>query len=304
MGIGMRKKYIQLTEYLTDKDPRVVTLLGDIGVYSFKPTKDKHPNRVHNLGICEPAMISIAAGLALEGLIPFVHTIAPFIVERPYEQLKDDFAYQGLNGNFVSIGASYDDGGLGTTHYCPGDVAALKAIPGFNIILPGTEQEMEALMRSQYDNGKPNYFRLSTQSNREDRAAEFGKALIVKRGGAAAAVVVGPMLDMVLEAAAGLDVTVLYYTTVEPFDRAALRQNCPSRKVLLCEPYYYGVLTTDVLESFEGEPVQVSHIGVPHQFMTNYGTRAQNDENAGISVEHIREKLIALIAAGRDGEKE
>lgn len=296
MGIGMRKKYIQITEYLTDKDSRVVTLLGDIGVFSFKPTKDKHPDRVQNLGICEPAMTSIAAGLALEGLIPFIHTIAPFVVERPYEQLKDDFAYQGLGGNFVSIGASYDDAGLGTTHYCPGDVSVLKAIPGFQIFIPGTEQEMETLICDQYDNGKPNYFRLSTQCNKEDYKVEFGKACIIKQGKSATIVAVGPTLDMVLEAVDDLDVTVLYYTTVEPFDRVTLRHNCSSRKVLLCEPYYYGVLTTDVLESFEGEAVQITHVGVPHQFMTSYGTKDQNDAEVGLSAKNIREKLTALIA--------
>lgn len=295
MGVGMRKKYIQLTQKLTDQDERIVTLLGEIGVFSFKPTKDKHPDRVINMGICEQSIISVAAGMASEGLIPFVHTISPFIVERGYEQLKDDFGYQKLGGNFVGIGASYDDGGLGSTHYCPADVAALKAIPGFQIFVPGTEMEAEQLICDQYDNGKPNYFRLSTQSNREDHQIQAGKATVIKQGTRACVVAVGPLLDKVLEAVDGLDVGVLYYTTVEPFDKETLRRECPSRKILLCEPYYYGVLTTDVIEAFQGEAVQLATVGVPHKFLTSYGTRDEIDADVGLTAENMRKVLLRLI---------
>ena len=295
MGVGMRKRYIQLTDTLTDADPRVITLLGEIGVFSFKPTKDKHPNQVVNMGICEPSIISVAAGMATEGLIPFVHTIAPFIVERSYEQLKDDFAYQKLGGNFVSIGASYDDGGLGTTHYCPADVAALKAIPGFQIIIPGTENEMASLMSAIYDNGKPNYFRLSTQANDEDHDVLFGKATVIRKGDKATVIAVGPLLDMVMEAVSDENVTVLYYTTVEPFDRETLRNHCPNRKILLCEPYYYGALTNDIVDTFPEDFVRIRYVGVPHQFLTTYGTCQQINQAVGITAEHVAQQLAALM---------
>lgn len=295
MGVGMRKKYVQLTEQLTDQDPRIVTLLGEIGVFSFKPTKDKHPDQVINMGICEPSIISAAAGMAVEGLIPFVHTIAPFIIERSYEQLKVDFAYQKVGGNFIGIGGSYDDGGLGTTHYCPGDVLAMKAIPGFQIFVPGTENEMETLIRDQYDNGKPNYFRLSTQSNQSDHEVQFGKATVIKKGSKATVIAVGPALDRVLNATEDKDVTVLYYTTVAPFDLETLRQNDVSRKILICEPYYYGALDTDVIEAFPGENVQIAHVGVPHKLITSYGTRAEIDEDLGITVENISSELSRLV---------
>lgn len=295
MGIPMRKRYIHLTEELTDYDPRIITLLGEIGVFSFNPTKQKHPNQVINMGICEASTISAAAGMASEGLIPFVHTISPFIVERSYEQIKDDLAYQHLGVNLVGIGASYDDGGLGTTHYCPGDVLALKAIPGFQIIVPGTADEMAKLMREQYANGEPKYFRLSTQSNETSRDVIFGKATVIKQGSKATVVAVGPILDKVMAAVQDLDVTVLYYTTVVPFDQMTLRENCPGAKVLLCEPYYYGALTTDILEALSGRNVQIAHVGVPHKFLSSYGSRDQIDESVGISVVNIREVLKGLL---------
>lgn len=295
MGIGMRKQYVLTTEYLTDKDERVITLLGDIGVYSFKYIKDKHPNQVHNLGILEQSSISVAAGLALAGYVPFFHTIAPFIVERSYEQLKDDFGYQKLGGNFVSVGASYDDGALGTTHYCPADVSILKSIPNMQIIVPGTAKELDVLLCSEYDNGYPTYYRLSTETNDESYNVEFSKANVIKRGEKATVIAIGPLLNKVLKAVGGLDVTVLYYTTISPFDIQTLRDNCKSKKILVCEPYYYGAVTNDILSAFEGEALSIEFVGVPHRILQTYGTKDEIDESIGITVKNIREKLTALI---------
>lgn len=103
-------------------DEKIVVLLGDIGVYLFKHIFEEFPTRIYNMGICEQAIISFAAGLSKEGLIPVFYSIAPFVVERAYEQLKIDFGYQKLRGNFISVGASYDYAALGCTHHCPTEI--------------------------------------------------------------------------------------------------------------------------------------------------------------------------------------
>lgn len=87
-----------------EQDKRVALLLGDIGVFGFKKSFELFPDRVFNIGILEQSTIGLAAGLSMQELIPIVHTIAPFLVERGIEQLKDDFGYQKLGGNFVSVG--------------------------------------------------------------------------------------------------------------------------------------------------------------------------------------------------------
>jgi len=104
----MRKQFVATIERLLDEDPRLVVLLGDIGVFAFRIAFKKHPKRVINIGILEQATVSLAAGLAKEGFIPLFHSIAPFVVERAFEQIKVDFGYQQLAGHFVSVGGSYD----------------------------------------------------------------------------------------------------------------------------------------------------------------------------------------------------
>ena len=298
INMGMRQQFTKTMQYLSDNDERCITLLNDIGVFAFRHLKEKYPDRVYNLGILEPASISICAGLSLTGFIPFFHTIAPFIVERGYEQLKDDFGYQNINGNFISVGASYDYSGLGMTHYCPGDVGALMQIPNMQIIVPGTEEEFDSLLRSEYDNGRPTYFRLADVSNTESRNVIFSSAEIIKKGKKGTVVAVGNMLDRVAAAAEGLDVTVLYYTTLKPFDGVTLRENTCTRKILLCEPYYYGVLAGEVIHAFSGEPVRLEFAGIPHQILDSYGTADEMDQNLGMTKDAIQEKLTKMVQEG------
>ncbi len=291
----MRKQFIETIELILPKDERLILLLGDIGVFGFSNILSMFPDRAYNIGILEQSTIGLAAGLAMTGFIPVVHTIAPFLVERSYEQLKLDFGYQKLGGNFVSIGASYDYAALGCTHHCPADVSILKNIPGMEIILPGTAQEFDLLFKKTYANSHPTYFRLSERDNPESHDVVFGKAKVVKKGILATVIAVGTTLKPVLEAVKDLDVTVLYYTTVAPFDWQTLKENSSSGKILLCEPYYTGTLASEIINIFSPKPVAMDFIGVPHEFLDKYGRAEEHDEQIGLTVKNVLAKLNNLI---------
>lgn len=291
----MRKQFVTTVEAAMDADEKLVTILGDIGVFGFRNVFKKHPDRIYNIGICEQASISLAAGLAKMDLIPLFHSIAPFVVERCFEQLKNDFGYQKLAGNFVSVGGSFDYAGLGCTHHCPGDIGVLKTIPGMEIIVPGTSAEFDELFKESYNNNNPTYFRLSEHENKESLPVKFAKANVIKKGTRATVVVVGPMLDTVSEAVKELDITLLYYTTISPFDSDTLRENLSGDKIILCEPFYMGGLSTDIITSLRGRAVSLEYIGVPHKFLTNYGTYQEQRETLGLTVNSIKEQITGYL---------
>lgn len=277
-------------------DSNVVLVFGDVGTYGFRHIQERFPERVHNVGILEQSMVGMAAGLSQQQFIPVVHTIASFLVERSYEQLKVDFGYQGLRGNFVSIGASYDMASWGCTHQCPADVGILKNIPGMEIVVPGTAAEFDRLFKQAYADGCPTYFRLSNAANTESHPVAFGEALVLQKGTRATVIAVGPLLGKVQEACNGLDVTLLYYTTLEPFDQKTLRENLNERLVV-CEPYYSGACAADIAAAAGSRAVAITYIGVPRVFPHHYGTPTDLDAFFRLTVPDIALTIKGVLAA-------
>lgn len=155
----MRKIFPNTVLEIMDKDDRVVVLLGDIGVFAFKDVMEKYPTRVYNIGILEQSMVSVAAGIAIAGFIPIVHTISPFLVARAYEQIRDDFGFQGLNGTFVGVNVYDTSPNLGLTHSCPEDIEMMDRVPFMHTFEPKTPEEFNYLLKENYGNAL-NYFRI------------------------------------------------------------------------------------------------------------------------------------------------
>jgi transketolase len=293
----MRQQLVRTIESLMAEDARLILLLGDIGVFGFRNAFARFPDRVFNMGILEQSTVGVAAGLAAEGFIPIFHSIAPFAVERGYEQIKIDFGYQKLNGIIISVGASYDYAALGCTHHAPEDVAILKTIPGMRVIVPGCAGEFDGLFRQAYQGDQPSYFRLSEQSHSMSISVSFGRATVVREGHSGTIVVVGPLLGTVLNACADADVTVLYYTTLAPFDRETLRSKTTTDRIAIVEPLYEGTLCHEVLSAFGAKrALKILPVGVPHQFLTSYGSAPQQDLACRLDFNSLKERLNEFFA--------
>lgn len=290
----MRKQFVKTIEDILPEDENLVLLLGDIGIFGFRNSFKEFPDRVFNIGILEQSTISLGSGMSSIGLIPVIHTIAPFLVERSLEQLKVDFGYQKFNGNFITVGSSYDYAALGPTHHCPGDVGQLSTIPTMEIVLPGTSEEFDKLFKESYNDGNPTYFRLSEYENKTSQDVKFGKANLIKKGNKALIVCVGNMLQNTIEATEDLDVSILYYTTLSPFDYESLIENF-NEKIIVIEPYYEGGLNYKINKALENKKYSLRNIGVPHKFLTNYGTKYEHDINLELDVQGIKNKILKCI---------
>lgn len=154
----MRKQLAKTCLEIMDKDERVVVLLGDIGVFAFASVFEKYPNRCFNVGILEQSMVGMAAGLAMSGMIPIVHTIEPFLVERAFEQIKDDFGYQELKGTIIGVDVKDTAPNLGYTHQCPYALDMMKFIKGMDVYEPQSPEQFDAILKCNYEN--LNYIRI------------------------------------------------------------------------------------------------------------------------------------------------
>jgi transketolase len=296
MVTSMREQAAATSVELFRRCPDVAILLSEISEERFRPAFELAPSRILNVGIMEQALIGVAAGFAMEGFHPIVHTIAPFLVERPYEQLKLDFGYQQLGGTFFSVGASNDYSTEGATHHAPADVAALLAIPTFQILAPGHPAEVAALLRQTYDNGLPTYLRTTIAENTGPKDVSAGRLEIVRRGTKGTVIAFGPLLDRVLEATREMDVDVLYATSVRPFDRAVLHEVAgTSPRVLTVEPWYEGTVAELLTETFADRSARIGSIGIPKRFAFHYGTPEEHDVENGLDAGGIGRRLRAFF---------
>ncbi len=293
----MRTVFAETASALLDEDPLAAVVLADISADMFGKTAARHPDRVLNVGIREQLMVSVGGGLALAGMRPIVHTYAPFLVERAYEQVKLDLGHQGVHAVLVSIGASYDAAPSGRTHQAPEDVALLDSVPGFSVVVPGHPAEVEALLRGAFGalDGGSTYMRLSTEVNREARPVS-ASLRVIRPGRRAVVVAVGPMLSPVLEAVADLDVTVAYATTVRPFDAAGLRSaEAGSGAVVLVEPYLAGTSSHSVSSALASRPHRLLSLGVPRTELRQYGMPADHALAYGLDAAGIRRSVTRFI---------
>jgi transketolase len=289
MTATMRERFYTRAGRALDEDERVALVMAEIGVASVPEHE-----RVINVGIREQLMIGVAAGLAYEGMRPVVHSYTPFLVERPYEQVKLDLGHQDLGAILVSTGASYDGARSGRTHQAPGDVAVLSALPGWTIHVPGHPDELERLFSAALESDDRVYIRMSEEANLAPVHAD-GLA-VLRRGspGAAVVVAVGPTLDQVLLATAGLDVTVAYTATVRPFDGPGLRELAGGTDIVLVEPYLEGTSAGAIAKALADRPHRLLAIGVPNEEFRHYGTGADHRAAHGLDADGIRERIEAF----------
>jgi transketolase len=282
----MRSRFYDVTAEALDADPDVAVVLADIGVSELP----RHP-RVFNMGIREQAMIGVAAGLALEGYRPVVHSYAPFLVERPYEQLKLDLSHQDAGAVLVSVGASYDGARSGRTHQAPEDVPVVATLPGWTIHVPGHPDEVERLYRRSLAERGRVYLRLSEEMNREPID---GDGLVVLRRGsehAPVVVAVGPTLGAAFTATIDLDVTVAYLATVRPFDVEGLRAVVGGTDIVLVEPYLAGTSSAAVSAALRDRPHRLLALGVVEPELRRYGTGADHRQAHGLDATGIRRSI-------------
>jgi len=301
---SMRQQFADTMLEVGQEDPNLVVLVGDISHFILQPFAKACSGRYYNVGICESAIVTMAAGLAKVGFYPVVHTIAPFIIERSFEHIKLDFCYQQLGGNLVTIGSAFDYSNLGCTHHCYGDFALLKTLPRTQIIYPASPVEFDTLFRQAYRSGKLTLFRIPLHQHGQELSAkgiQFAKGIKVTNGSNLTIVATGPQLSNVLAArdalrGMGWDVEVLYIHTIRPLDTDLIRASVSkTRRVLVIEEHMRsGGLGDDVLRATRDiSDVQYSSLAIPDTFVTAYGSYQDHCDRLGLTRDGILKRVEA-----------
>ena len=155
----MRRRFGKVITELADRDENIFVLVGDIGYRVFDEFREKYPDRFINLGICEQSMIGVSAGMALEGLKPWVYTITPFLIERPFEQVKLDIDQQNANVKLVGF-ADYST--LGPTHAELNGEKLMQLFTNITPLFPKDGDETQSMVYEAYEKKGPAFISLKS----------------------------------------------------------------------------------------------------------------------------------------------
>ena len=298
----MRKTALDCVYKLSKIDERVVFVGSDLGPGVLDKMKTEFPDRFFMEGVSEQYIIGMAAGLAMEGFIPYVNTIATFLTRRCYEQVAVDLCMHDLPVRLIANGGGGVYAPLGPTHLAIEDIAIMRALPNMAVVVPCDADEMNRLMMSTLEWPHPIYIRLAKGGDRvvsaEQNGFELGKSIKMRDGVDGLFITTGVMTQLALETSEilktkGVDVGVLHVHTIKPFDTSGVVSAIESVKAVVTveEHIVNGGLGSAVLESCsELHPEllpKISRIGIPDKFATEYGSQSSLLKHWGITSDNL-----------------
>lgn len=298
----MRKQALDSVYTLANIDERVIFIGSDLGPGVLENMKNDMPERFFMEGVSEQHIVGMAAGMAMEGFIPFVNTIATFLSRRCFEQVAMDLCLQDLPVRLISNGAGGVYAPLGPTHLAIEDIAIMRALPNMTIVCPCDADEMKRFMTKTLDWPHPIYIRLAKGGDKiisnESAGFEIGKSILMKNGSDGLFITTGVMTQLALQAAEkleneGITCSVLHMHTVKPIDENSLFNLIPKVNAVVTveEHTRIGGLGSAILEfcsdSIPEHTNKIFRIGIPDKFAEEYGSQNSLLEYWGITVQNI-----------------
>ena len=300
-AVATREAFGKTLLELGRENPDIVVVGGDLNKSTFANMFGaEFPDRFFDLGPAEQNMMSVAAGFASSGKIPFANTFAVFATGRPFDQIRVNIAQPHLNVKIVATHAGIITGEDGISAHGIEDVALMCALPGFNVVVPADSVETERAVRVAAETDGPFYIRLSRAATpvvHEDGCRfTLGKAEQMRDGNDAAIIACGIMVAKALEAAEalaeeGVHCRVLNMHTVQPLDAEAVTRAARETGAIVTaeEHLLSGALGSLVSQAVAGaHPVPVEMVGLrgyaesgtAQELLTKYGLTAEEVQRA------------------------
>ncbi len=311
----MRKRSLDMVHALARRDERVVFIGSDLSPNLLGEMKKEFPSRYYMEGIAEANVIGMAAGMALDGYIPYVNTIATFITRRCYEQVAVDLCLHDLPVRLIGNGGGYVYAPLGPTHQAIEDIAIMRALPHMTVTAACDAEEMARLMDASLDWPHPIYIRLGKGGDpiisKPERGFEIGKAIDMIDGETGVSDVLlvstGVATTQALKAAGalmadGIRCRLLHAHTVKPLDAPTIVDAASNTRLVVTveEHSVIGGLGSAVLETLSdhmtGAIPPLRRLGIPDRFSAHYGSQQKLMEDCAIHAQGIEAAVRSRLA--------
>jgi transketolase len=212
----MRVEFAQSMIKAFDTNDNLVFITGDLGYMALEKVQERFGERFINAGVAEQNMVTVAAGLAYEGFIPWTYSISPFVTLRPYEQIRNDVCLHNLPVKIVGNGGGYGYGIMGATHHNIEDIGVMRILPNMRVYVPFTTSDVEQAVQQMIADESPNYLRLNMGAKIKEKVSPFAQWRKIKDGRTAVVVGTGPVTENILNSELADDLEV-WLISIFPF---------------------------------------------------------------------------------------
>jgi transketolase len=305
----MRRALIDILLELAETDKRILLLTADLGYTVVERFADAYPERFFNVGVAEQNMVGVATGLAEAGFIPYVYSITPFSVLRTYEFIRNGPIMHQLPVRIVGVGAGFDYGHNGLTHYGVEDVAVMRAQPGIAVIVPADAAQAATALRATARLPGPVYYCLTKDAKTAvpglNGRFDMGSAQTVREGKDILLVALGRSAVEAVKAAdilatKGVTAGVVVVASVSPAPKDALAEAL--RRVgcaLTIESHFttggVGSLVSEIVAE-RGLKCRVMRQGIKTAVTGVCGSKEWLENMYGISPDALAASALALLS--------
>lgn len=300
----MRKTGLNTIYEVAKNDKNIVFIGSDLGPGTLDNFKAEMPEQFFMEGISEAHVLSMAAGLALEGDRVYVNTIASFLTRRSLEQLALDICAENLNVTLYGNGGGLVYGPLGHSHTAVDDFGLMLPLPNLTVLAPSDANEMEAYIKQSSNHNGAIYIRLGKGGDpivTNDKEIKIGKAIFFDNNKPENLIITtGIMLQRSIEIAKEIGANILHYGTVKPFDKETLLSSIDQNTNLIVIEEHLkhgglGTITSQTLVENACKFKSYHHYSLGENYVDQYGRQEELFEYLKLSPKHIianlRDKL-------------
>ena len=307
----MRKTSLDTVYKLAKKNKNIIFIGSDLGPGVLDNFKKEMPERFLMEGVSEQSIIGLSAGLAMEGFIPYVNTIATFITRRCFEQIVVDLCLHNLPVKLIGNGGGLVYAPLGPTHQAIEDISIMRSIPNMSIISPCDAVEMKALIEQSVDYKSPLYIRLARGGDKiiteKKDLIKIGKGIVKIEPQDYLFLTTGVMTQIAIEASnflkkeKNVECGVIHLGTIKPLDTKLLLEWIPKVKkvVTVEENVLSGGFGSSILEftseHFPENLTKIKRIGLEDKFIEQYGSQDLLLKSNNLTKENLIKHILSFI---------